>query len=137
MISHFEATLNTLSIHQSGNKLMDEKFKLSAQPFIIKDEILNKILLQYFLNPFEKINEIYRLSHSSNDLQLNEIYHFAEIIFSAPERFHENSEQITKHLYDVSNHPKIKSGELYIAYFTNVQIEGELLEAIGIFKSES
>ena len=137
MISYFEAKLNTVSIHQCGNKLMDEKYKLSAQPFTLGDETLNKLLLQYFLTPFEKVNEIYRFSHSSNDLQLNEVYHFAEMIFNSKETFHENSEQITKHLYDVSNHPKIKSGELYVAHFSNVQIEGELWDAIGIFKSES
>jgi len=137
MISYFDATLNTVSIHQSGNKLLDEKYKLSAQPFLIKDEILNKILLQYFLAPFEKVNEIYRLSHPTKDLQLNEVYHFAEKMFEHPETFHENSGQITKHLHDVSNHPKIKPGELYIVHFSGLQIEGELWDAIGIFKSES
>jgi hypothetical protein len=137
MISYFEAVLNTLSIHLPGNKLLDEKYKLSAQPFTIEDDTLNQILLQYFLSPFEKVNEIYRLSHPTNDLQLNEVYHFAEKIFAEPETFHENSEQITRHLYEVSNHPKIKSGELYVVYFTGVQIDGELFDALGIFKSES
>ncbi|MDP4285377.1 MAG: nucleoid-associated protein [Bacteroidota bacterium] len=137
MISHFEATLNSLSIHQSGNKLLDEKYKLSARPFRIEDETLSQLLLQYFLAPFEKVNELYRLSHPSNDLQLNEVYHFAEMIFNNPETLHENSEQITRHLYDVSNHPKIKSGELYVVHFTGIQLEGELFDALGIFKSES
>lgn len=73
MISYFEATLNTISIHQPGNKLLNEKYKLLALPLTIKDETLNKLLLQYFLNPFEKVNEIYRLSHPSKDLQLNEV----------------------------------------------------------------
>jgi hypothetical protein len=137
MISYFEAVLNTLSIHLPGNKLLDEKYKLSAQPFTIEDDTLNQILLQYFLSPFEKVNEIYRLSHPTNDLQLNEVYHFAEKIFAEPKTFHENSEQITKHLYEVSNHPKIKSGELYVVYFTGVQLDGELFDVLGIFKSES
>jgi hypothetical protein len=137
MISYFEATLNTISIHQCGNKLLDEKYKLSVEPFSMTDETLNKLLLQYFLAPFEKVNEVYRFSHPSNDLQLNEVYHFAEKIFSDSKSFHENSQQITKHLYDVSSHPKIKSGELYVVHFSNLQIDGELWEAVGIFKSES
>ncbi|WP_317169152.1 hypothetical protein [Mucilaginibacter humi] len=37
----------------------------------------------------------------------------------------------------MANHPNIKSGELYVAYFKDVQIEGNLLEAVGIFKSEN
>jgi hypothetical protein len=137
MISYFEAGLSSVSIHHSGNKLLDEKYKLSEHPITLKDETLSNLLLQYFLTPFEKVNEIYRLSHPTNDLQLNEVYHFAEMIFNNPETLHENSEQITRHLYDVSNHPKIKSGELYVAYFTDIQIEGELFNALGIFKSES
>jgi hypothetical protein len=59
------------------------------------------------------------------------------MIFSKRNTFHKNTQQIAKHLYDISNHPKIKSGELYLCYFTGLQIEGELLDAIGIFKSES
>jgi hypothetical protein len=137
MISNLEAVLKTLSVHQTGNKLLGEKYKLSEQPLEIKDDILNKLLIQYFLSPFEKTNEIYRLSHPNDDLNLNEVFHFAQSIFTDPETFHENSRQLAKHLYDVSNHPKIKSGELYIAYFNNLQIEGALHDAIGIFKSET
>lgn len=137
MIYSIGTKIKQLSIHQAGNKLLDEKYKLSVHPLTIEDETLSKVLLQYFLSPFEKVNEVYRLSHPSNNLQLNEVYHFAEMIFNNPETLHENSEQITKHLYDVSNHPKIKSGELYVVYFIDMQAEGELFEAIGIFKSES
>ncbi len=137
MISFCDATLHAVSIHQPGNKLLDEKYKLSAQPFTLEDETLSNLLLQYFLSPFEKVNEVYRFSHSSGDLKLNELYHFAETIFNDPETFHENSGLITKHLHDVSNHPKIKPGELYVTRFSSMQIEGELWDAIGIFKSES
>ena len=137
MISNFEAVLKTLSIHQTGNKLLDEKYKLSDQPLEITDEVLSKLLQQYFLSPFEKVNEIYRLWHNSEDLNLNSVYHFAEAIFDDADTFHENSMQLAKHLYEASNHPKIKAGELYVAYFNNLQIEGELHDAIGLFKSET
>lgn len=59
------------------------------------------------------------------------------MIFNDPGIFHKNSQQIARHLYDVSNHPKIKPGELYVTYFKGLQIEGEMFNAIGIFKSES
>ncbi len=137
MITFFEAGLNQLSIHKVGNKLLDEPVIISEQPVQIADEILAGLLKEYFLKPFEKVNEIYRLSHPTGDLQLNEIFHFAEMIFDKPETFHQCSQQITKHLYDISNHPKIKSGELYVCHFMGLQIEGEVQEAIGIFKSEN
>jgi hypothetical protein len=137
MISYFQASLSHPTIHKVGNKLLDEHLSLSEHSLKIDDEVLDNLLMNYFLKPFEKVNEIYRFGHPTGDLNLNEVYHFAEIIFNDKDTFHENSRQIAKHLYDISNHPKIKSGELYLCYFTSLQIEGELLDAIGIFKSES
>jgi hypothetical protein len=137
MITFFEATLAELSIHRIGNKLQDEFYVLSENSLHINDEMLNKLLLHYFLSSFEKVNEIYRLMHPNGDLNLNEVYHFATEIFANGSSFHENSKKLATYLYEISNHPKIKSGELYIAYFENVQIEGDLHDVIGIFKSET
>lgn len=136
MVTFFEASLSQLSIHRVGNKANDEFYALSDNSLKIEDEFLSGLLLQYYLKPFEKINEVYRFTHSS-ELKLNELFHFSSRIFKEKGDFHEVSQEITKYLFDISNHPKIKSGELYVAYFTNLQIEGELLDAIGIFKSET
>ena len=137
MITFVEASLTRISIHFTGNKIIDESYRLSDKPLEIEDEILSTLLMQYFLSPFEKVNEVYRLYHPSGNLGLNEMYYFSTAIFNELEKFHENSEQITKHLFDVSAHPKIKSGEVYIVYFDKLQIEGELHQALGIFKSEN
>jgi len=137
MISFFEASLKELSVHHTGNKLMEEYYKLSDKPLEVSDQLLNNILLQFFLKPFEKSNEVCRLFHPGKNLHLNEIFHYVSGVFQHTHMFHEYSEQIAKHLYDIANHPKIKSGELYVAYFEKVQIEGEQLDAIGIFKSET
>ena len=137
MITFFEAALQQISIHKVGNKQLDEPLMLSEQPLPMEDEVLAGLLMQYFLQPFEKINEIYRLSHPTGNLQLNEVYHFASLVFDAPAEFHKSSQQLARLLYDRTSHPKIKSGELYAVHFANLQIEGELQEAIGIFKSEN
>ncbi|MBG6234821.1 hypothetical protein IWX76_001389 [Pedobacter sp. CAN_A7] len=137
MISFFEASLAELSIHRIGNKSADEFYVLSDESLVLADEQLKELLLQYFLSPYLKVNEIYRFFHPNDDLNLNEVYHFAEAIFEKGGNFHENSQQLAKYLYEVSSHPKIKSGELYVAYVENVQIEGETHDAIGIFKSEN
>lgn len=137
MVTFFEASLKQLSVHRVGNKLQNEFYSLSDQPLQIGDEILRSLLMQYFLSPFEKENEVYRFTHSSNDLNLNELFHFSCVIFSEEDTFHDLSGNITKHLYNITNHPKIKSGELYIAIFKDLQLEGELTDAIGIFKSET
>jgi hypothetical protein len=137
MIFSQEASLARLAIHHIGSKALDERFVLSEEPLELNDELLSKLLLQYFLVPYEKVPEVYRFYQANDNLNLNEVYHFATAIFDDPETFQENSRQLAKHLYEVSNHPKIKSGELYVAYFNNVQIEGEQHDAIGIFKSET
>ncbi len=137
MITFSEANLAELSIHRIGNKLQDEFYVLSENSLQIEDEMLKQLLLQYFLLPYEKVNEIYRFMHPNNDLSLNEVYHFANEIFKDGSLFHQNTRQLATYLYEISNHPKIKSGELYVAYFENVQIEGDLHDAIGIFKSET
>lgn len=137
MVTSFEASLDTISVHHVGNQALSEMYALSDHPLVLKDELIASLLKQYFLAPFSKAVEVYHLMHSSGDLALNEIHHFASKIFEDKEKFHESSEQITKHLYKVANHPNIKSGELYVAYFKDVQIEGNLLDAIGIFKSEN
>lgn len=137
MITFSQATLSELSIHRIGNKLQDEFYVLSDQSMHLEDEMLKQLLLQYFLSPYEKVNEIYRFMHPNNDLNLNTVYHFAAEIFADGGVFHDNTKKLGTYLFEISNHPKIKSGELYVAYFENVQIEGDLHDAIGIFKSET
>lgn len=137
MIYFSEANLAEISVHRVGNKANDEYVVLSEKSMHLTDEMLNKLLLQYFLAPFQKVNDIYRLMHPNNELDLNEVYHFASEIFATGDTFHENSKKLAKYLYEISNHPKIKAGELYVVYFENVQIEGQLYDALGIFKSET
>lgn len=137
MIYFTEAKLKQLSIHQTGNPVLDEPYKLSETSIQIEDEMLGNLLQQYFLSPFEKNNEIYHFTHTSGEIELNEMFHFTNNCFNNQEDFHSISQQILKHLHTASDHPKIKSGELYVAYFENLQIEGQNHDAIGIFKSES
>ncbi len=137
MIASFEASIKQLAIHRVGNKLLDEFYALSDKPIAVNDEVLTGLMMKYFLSPFEKVNEVYRFMHSSGDLNLNELFHFCEIMFDDTDSFHQTSQQITRYLFDTTNHPKIKAGELYIAYFKDIQLEGQLLDAVGIFKSET
>ena len=137
MINYTTCNVSDIAIHYVGNKTLDEPLHLSKTKVNISEQIIRELLLRYFLSPFQKAVEVYHLMHSSGDLALNEVHNFASQIFEDKNKFHEMSEQIAKHLYNVTNHPNIKPGELYIAYFKDVQIEGNPLDAIGIFKSEN
>ena len=68
---------------------------------------------------------------------LNEVYCYCSKIFAFTECLYEQSINLAKHLYDNSTHPKIKMGEFYVVYFRNCVINNQLVDAIGIFKSEN
>ncbi|MBB2149153.1 nucleoid-associated protein [Pedobacter gandavensis] len=139
MISFFEASLSSLSVHRVGNKCMDEFYFLSEAPIPVTPEQSGH-LMSYFLSPFQKVNETFNFYHPSDLLEMNEVYNYAKDIFKSignMGELHSISKNLAVLLYEISSHPKIKSGELYIAQFENVQMEGELFSAIGIFKSET
>lgn len=126
--------MQCLSIHKIGSNSCQEGVDLSKAPVII-DDLIGEILKGYFLTPF-KMEEYYKLWHSSN-LSLNEVYCFVSKIFEEPNNFHEQSINLAKHLYEQSGHPNIKRGEFYTAYFKDCIVEGETVDAIGLFKSEN
>lgn len=131
----FEASsINAVAIHRVGNKETSEGYILSDKPAKLS-EALQDLLINYFISPF-KVEEYYHLYDDTN-LELNEIYQAASRVFDEPDSLIEVSRSIAKHLYDSSTHPNIKSGDLFVVYFSQCQINGEDTQAIGIFKSEN
>lgn len=128
--------LELLTIHKVGNGNNDEPLVLSQQPLELQDETIGTLLLSYFIQPFANAAEYFRFTHEA-DIQLNEVYKYCSLIFENKDNFQDQSVNIAKHLYKHSTHPKIKGGELYITHFSKCQVDGEEVEAIGIFKSEN
>ena len=127
-------SIEALIMHRIGNKGMDEGYTISDK-CIHLDSQLAMLLTKYFIGPFIS-GEFYNLYHEAS-LELNEIYNYATKIFNDFSLFQEQSINIAKHLYNESSHPKIKAGELYIAYFHDCIVDGKNVDAIGIFKSEN
>jgi hypothetical protein len=123
-----------VAIHNIGNKLNNEGFKLSKS-LLVTSENINGLLSSYFLTPF-KSEEYFNFCHE-NDLKYNEVYGFVSGIFDNPETLLEQSINLAKHLYEKSTHPKIKGGEFYTVYFKDCILDGETVDAIGLFKSEN
>jgi len=135
MLSITDIKLVSLVTHYVGNKASGEDLQLSGDPVDIEDTGLRQVLLQYFLTPFKEV-ETYHFWHPS-DLNLNEIMHFSSAVFDDPSAFHLQSANIARHLYDSTNLPNIKTGELHIAYFQGCPVNGIMTDAIGIYKTES
>ncbi len=137
MINLFNTNIETMSIHQVGNKSRNEAIFLSAEPYQLNDEIM-PLLKEYFFKPFrEKEENYYQFAHDF-DLEFNEMYNLVSEVFTTPsvENVHAVSQKITRHLFEQSNHPHIKNGEVYVTYLTDLSIDNNIVDAIGIFKSE-
>ncbi len=135
MLNLYSTHIASLSIHRVGNKSRNEALFLSEERYKTNDE-LTPLLKEYFLKPFrEKEENYFKFSHDT-DLEFHELYNLATEIFSSPENIHSLSKKITTHLYQQSQHPHIKSGEVYVAYLENLQLDNQKVNGIGIFKSE-
>ncbi len=134
MLAFNEAGLYQLSVHFVGNQVQEEGLVISDQSLRLDDSI--KELLKKYFTKFFKDQPFHRFSHES-DIHLNECYSFAKDIFDNPDSLHFNSVKLAKHLYASSDHPNIKSGEFYVAYFEDVYVGEEVCDAIGLFKSEN
>lgn len=130
-----EVTMRMAILHRVGNKSQDEGIRVAKNLFNLTEDITD-VLLSYFLSNFN-LEDLYEFNHEV-DLSMNEIYNYCSYIFEDVEtNFQEQSVNILKHLYDRSNHVKIKGGELYVAYFQDCVVDDELVDAIGIFKAEN
>ena len=127
-------SIKKIIFHIIGNKLNQDNILLSTDIIEI-DSGMRKNLISYFLTPFTS-EEFYQFHHES-DLALNEVYIYVSKIFDNEEQVYEQSVNLAKHLYEQSTHPKIKGGEFYTVYFKNCILDGETLDAVGLFKSEN
>jgi hypothetical protein len=125
-----------VSVHVVGNRGAQELLRISEEPLDVEDDALQDLLLTYFLSNFTT-PEYYAFTFSNEDFSLNPLFQFARNIFEEAESFHENTINIAKHLYEATQHPNIKSGDLYVARLSGVVIDNEAMDAIGIFKSEN
>lgn len=135
MINLYPTQIDSLSIHRVGNKGKNENVFLSEEPYKLNDEI-TAILKEYFFKPFREKEENYYRFHNDVDVEFNELFKIASDIFSNPSSVHQHSKRVATHLFDQSSHPHIKSGELYVTYLSNVMLDNEKVDAVGIFKSE-
>ena len=129
-----DSEFEKLIIHQVGNKNQGEDLFLSENEVDLEDE-KKQVLLNYFFTSFK--DEIYHQFVNDTELEENKVFKSVSEIFENTETFIDESKNLANYLFEQSYHPKIKSGELYIAYFSNCIVEGELANAVGIFKSET
>ncbi|TDD98505.1 nucleoid-associated protein [Flavobacterium cellulosilyticum] len=125
--------INKFIVHSIGNKNNGDGVRFSD---ILTDFDKIEEHIKQLLNNSFKFEELYQFFFLPN-LELNPVYQFVSSIFKSKESFIEQSQNAGRYLYDKSTHPQIKSGELGIIYFNDCKINNEIVDCIGIFKSEN
>jgi hypothetical protein len=136
MIDSTKSNIDKVSVHYVGNKTNGGELRLSKSLLDTSDMAVRELLNKFFLSPFSD-PEFHSFTFTNEDFTLNPLFNFSSQMFSENGAFHENSVNIVKHLYELSVHPQIKSGDLFVAYISDVEFNGQVINVIGIFKSEN
>ncbi len=136
MIDFSQATIEKMVVHHVGCRAEAEPMRFSKDEMQLEgDEMVTDILLNYFFKPFKE--DAYYNFYHPEEIKNNIVYSTMELLFEDSSNFYNSSIKIAEWLYENSNHPKIRGGEFYMALFNNVVVDGELVSAVGIFKSEN
>jgi hypothetical protein len=123
-------------VHEVGNKVNGKGLTLSKKEASISEAEIHSLLIEYGFSSFKQGFE-YNFTHSS-ELELNEIYNYAEDIFEKKTTFLKASQKIATHLYDCTTNPQIKDGDLLIVLYKDCIISFDtVVDVLGIFKIEN
>ena len=126
--------INNYIIHLVGNKSCSDGI-VHSESFAHNDNTLNSLIENWLLSSFG-VGEYFHFFHDSG-IEYNVVYGAANAIFDNPEALYEQSVNLAKFLYEQSTHPKIKGGEFYTVYFKDCIVDGDTVDAVGLFKSEN
>lgn len=135
MIKKNKASIAKLIIHKIGNKFNDTRNVFSESP-VVFDEDSYHLMLSYLLKPFGNLAESFRFHHHA-DVHMNEIFNYSKNIFQEESLFVETSKNVVKHLYEQSNSAQIKTGDVLVVLFEEIEYNEIYTNAVGIFKIEN
>jgi len=135
MIKRTRATISKFIIHKVGNKF-NSATNIFSENAITFDEESYELMKPFLLKPFGAVTESYRFNHHAN-IELNEINSYSAHVFKDESSFIEVSRHIVNHLYEQSNSAQIKTGDVIVALFEDVEYKEVITQALGIFKIEN
>lgn len=135
MLDFSQASISQLIIHKIGKRSEEEGIEYSEQTVDLQDEIMEKLLLTFFVSAFKE--EIFWAFRHPDNISLNEIYNYSHKVFTNESAFTEQSKKIADFLYEHSDHPNIQGGEFYAVLIKDCLIDDEMVDALGLFKTEN
>lgn len=135
MISFSSVRIQHLAIHRVGNQHREEPNFISESLTDLNED-MEEVMTKYFLKPFAQATENYHFTDAT-DLSHNEMFGLSNDVFINSESLLDASKRIVNLLYEQSNHPHIKTGDVFVVYFKDLFYQEHNREAIGVFKSEN
>lgn len=136
MISFENCEISNIIIHNVGNKFDGGTLKISNTSFLPEDADVVGLLKNYFLSSFKR-DAYYTFIPYAEEYMNNPVYAAVDGIFTDESTFYEQSVAIAEQLFEQSNNPNIKSGELYVVHFRNCNVDEGVCDMVGVFKSET
>lgn len=140
MLEFTRSDMSHLIHHHVGNKGLGQTLELSLGKISFPEDYVKDQVFNFLINNF-KSDIVYEFSKKDPDsIILHSIQDYVKAIFKNKNNegvFVDTSIDIARHLYNVTMHPKCPGGTMYLAYFKDVVSDGELVDAIGIFKKEA
>jgi len=135
MIKRNRVSISKFIIHKVGNKF-NSAANVFSESSIVFDEVSYELMKPFLLKPFSNVYESYRFNHHAN-IELNEMNSYSNQIFEDNDCFIDVSKHIVNHLFEQSNSAQIKTGDVIVALFEDLEYKEILTQAIGVFKIEN
>ncbi|MBX7180706.1 MAG: nucleoid-associated protein [Bacteroidia bacterium] len=130
MLNYGNSNILEASLHFCGNKNNGEDVALANHPLELSEQ-LSFSLADFILHPFSKLFEEYQFMPESLAKPL------VAQVFSGEKSLHEASKELTEHLYEVSEHPKIGSGDVLVCYVKGLAFSNVFSDGMVILKFEN
>lgn len=128
------ARIQGLALARLGNPLRSGVLQTSKE-LCHYDASEAELLTHCFLKPFRVMDE-HRFHHEVA-LEQNRVYQYAKAVFSDTGSLLENAAKIAKRLFEKSDHPNIKPGDLCVSVVDGLVVNGKLTSALCIVKCEN
>lgn len=136
MLDISSAHLRRLATAWVGNKNRYEGVGIPKQTLTPLHEVAQELLTGAFLKPFEKSEEFFYFHHEE-DVSHHPVFQSCLTIFSNPESLADQLPILAQRLYEQSELPKVKGGEFFVAYFDDILLQDENVQAIALVKIQT
>lgn len=133
-VDYSQADIRHFIIHTHGLPDHENEMVLSKNTIPVNDESLKNLLLHFFIHPFK--NQAFFYYSETSRIAGNTVYPIVTEIFGHDGSFAEESQNLASRLDEFTFGNLKNESRLYVIFFTGLVVGEELVDAIGIFKTE-